>query len=114
MCTLYPIARNDPCFSTLFFTITERAVRQHLKIILKDLNLDHVQMSFHTFRRSGATLAYNLDIKIDDIKCHGTWRSEAVQSYIVTDPQKASGLFETFRDSRGFLWVCDNVALNRF
>ena len=97
MCNLYPISVNSPCFSTLFFTVTERLVRQHLKIILKDLKLDHVQMSFYTFRRSGATLAYNLGINMEDIKRHGSWHSEAVQTYIVADPQKATGVSHCMR-----------------
>ena len=97
MCSLYAVSVNSPCFSTLFFTVTERLVRQHLKNILQDLKLYPGQMSFHTFRRSGATLAYNLGINMEDIKRHGTWRSEAVQSYIVADPQKATGVSQGMR-----------------
>ena len=97
MNTLYPSLPNLPCFGSAFFTVTERTLRAHLKSILTDIGLDPNLFSFHSFRRSGATLAYNLDIDVEAIKRHGTWRSDAVYSYIIADPQKASGVANSFK-----------------
>ena len=48
--------------------------------------------TFHSFRRSGATLAYNADISLEQIKRHGTWKSNSVNTYIVADPAVAAGV----------------------
>ena len=61
------------------------------------LRLDPSSHSFHAFRRSGATLAYNLDVDLEKIKRHGTWRSEAVNAYICADVNLASGVATRFQ-----------------
>ena len=99
---LYPVSKNSPCFASNFFIVTESTLRKHLKILLSRIGLDPMSFGFHAFRRSGATLAYNLDVKWEDIKRHGTWRSDAVNSYIVADAHKATGVassFKTYLDS---------------
>ena len=78
-------------------------LRQHLKNVLVHLQMDYTKFPFHTFRRSGATLAYNLDINIEEIKRHGTWRSDSVYTCIVADPQRVLGVasnFQKFFDKR--------------
>ena len=97
LCRLFPVAKNCSCFASQFFMVTESNLRKHLAKVLRNLGLDAKQYSFHTFRRSGATLAYNLDIPMDEIKRHGTWRSDAVQSYIISDPHRASGVAQSLR-----------------
>ena len=89
---LYPTHPNAPCFSWDNVIVSENMLRQHFKNILEILHLDTTVFSFHTFRRSGATLAYNSDISMENIHRHGTWKSHAVNSYSVEDPQGASGL----------------------
>ena len=42
-------------------------------------------MTFHSFRRSGATLAFNSNIPLQHIQSHGTWTSDAVWHYIAQD-----------------------------
>ena len=93
----YPMGRNASCFATNEHFITERTLRKHLRTVLLRLGLDPLRFTFPSFRRSGATLAYNLDIDIDEIKRHGTWRSDAVNTYIIADPQKASGVAHSFK-----------------
>ena len=88
----FPTSPNAPCFSFCNYVITEKALRKHLKTVLQALQMDSNNFSFHTFRRSGATLAFNSDISMEAIRRHGTWRSNAVNSYIVEDPQRASGV----------------------
>ena len=97
MSSLYPVAPNLPCFSVKHFGSLTEFMVNHLKNILSTLNVDTNVHGFHTFRRSGATLAYNLDTSMEEIKRHGTWRSNAVNSYIVADPLKAAGVSNKFK-----------------
>ena len=78
---LHPLSTDSPCFASKIFIATERTVRQHLKAILIDLQFNTDQFSFHKFRKSGAILADKLNVELNDIKRHGTWRSNAVQLY---------------------------------
>ena len=66
-------------------TLTDSRVRKVLKSINQSLDLNPAFHTFHDFRRSGATLAYNSHIPIQDIKCHGTWSSDCVWRYIQSD-----------------------------
>ena len=97
LAAMFPVSSNAPCFSSSVFP-TESVVRKHLSNILSHLNLHPSQHSFHTFHRSGATLAYNLDIDMEKIKRHGTWRSDAVNAYIISDPNVASGVSARFKN----------------
>ena len=90
--SMYPVGHNAPCFSTKKVIISESMMRKHLKQVLESIGLDPSIYTFHTFRRSGATLAHNLDIDMDHIKRHGTWRSDAVKTYIIDDPHRASAV----------------------
>ena len=92
MSRLYPTQPNAPCFSTANFCVTQFTLRKHLKIILCNIGLGADIFTFHTFRRSGATLACNLDIGLDSIRRHGMWKSDAINSYMVEDPHRASGV----------------------
>ena len=56
-----------PLFSINHSPVTQSQVRTHLSKILRVLGLDPTTHTFHTFRRSGATLAYSLDVNIQKI-----------------------------------------------
>ena len=49
------------------------------------LGLNPHFFTFYSFRRSGATFAYNSQVPIQQIKHHGTWSSEIVWRYIQAD-----------------------------
>ena len=82
----FPANDNDPMFH--YFNkgqkviIGEKHVRGALKAVLMRLNINPSQHGFHTFRRSGASLAFHLGVPLQDIQAHGTWLSDAVWSYI--------------------------------
>ena len=44
----------------------------------------------HSLRRGGASFSYKVGVKIPAIKTHGTWKSSAVDSYLLSQP-----LFQT-------------------
>ena len=93
----YPGNDNDPLFCIQGSPVTQVQARTHLKKILNMLHLDLNFHNFHTFRRSGATLAFNQNIEIQKIKNHGTWSSDCVYTYIIADPLHANGVAQTFR-----------------
>ena len=97
MFTQYPVHKNAPLFVSESGVITQYQVRQHLARIVEMLQLDPRMYTFHTFRRSGATLAFNNDVNIQAIKRHGTWSSDTVHRYIMSDPANASLVSDAFK-----------------
>ena len=61
--------------------ITHKA-RKVLSSALSAMGLDPLDYGFHTFRRSGASLAFSLNVPVQFIKAQGTWQSDAVYRYI--------------------------------
>ena len=82
----YMVPKNAPLFSyknsTSLVVITQSQVQSTLASILKYLNLPSNHYGFHTFRRSAASLAFQLNVPIQNIKTHGTWASDTVWAYI--------------------------------
>ena len=66
--------------------VIDTTIRDSLRKILNNLGIPLLGHGFHTFRRSGATLAYDNNIQLQHIMSHGLWRSAAVWTYL----QKAS------------------------
>ena len=58
--------------------VTDTKVRRNFSQILTRVILQHSGMSLHIFRRSGATLAFNSNVSIQNIQSHGTWTSDCV------------------------------------
>ena len=96
-----PKGDNRPLFQIKsnhqWFPLTYTKLRRALSIILKHLNLQNSKFTFHSFRRSGATLAFNSNVPIQDIQSHGTWSSDCVWSYITQDHQASTAVASTFQ-----------------
>jgi hypothetical protein len=63
-------------------TVTVRLLSTALGQMLTALGLDPSLYSLHSFRRGGATAAYQGGVDVLDIKRHGTWSSDAFWKYI--------------------------------
>ena len=88
----HPSNKNLPFFtisSNPPKIITQRLVRQALAKVLQAMGLEPAAYGFHVFRRSGATLAFNLNVPLQDIQAHGTWASQAVWAYLSTATNSA-------------------------
>ena len=72
--------------------LTDTKVRKCLKAVNVFLGLNPHFFTFHSFRRSGATFAYNAHVSIQQIKRHGTWSSECVWRYIQADHSAGESL----------------------
>ena len=101
MINAFPLPPNAPLFAIpqgqSFVPLTESKVRKTLSSILTSLGLDPSSHSFHCFRRSGASLAFNADVSLQSIQHQGTWTSEAVWAYIVTNPQAQGSVSLAFK-----------------
>ena len=74
---LYSPSTNQPLFQTYSNQkcqhMTDSRVHKTLSSIVQLMGLPKGFYTFHTFRRSGATLAYQAQVPLADIKDHGTW-----------------------------------------
>ena len=76
--------------------LTDSYARKHLKKVSKSLELSK-SMTFHAFRRGGATWAFRHGVPIQDIQAQGTWSSSCVWRYINTSPALSSTVSSTFQ-----------------
>ena len=101
MIASFPLPPNAPLFAIpqgqSFVPLTESKVRKTLASIITSMGLDPSSHSFHCFRRSGASLAFNADVSLQSIQQQGTWTSEAVWSYIVANPQAQGSVSLAFK-----------------
>ena len=86
---LFPMSSHSSLFqlpsSSGSSPLTDSRVRKTLKLINIKLGFHSAYFTFHDFRRSGATFAFNSNVPIQDIKRHGTWSSDCVWQYIQSD-----------------------------
>ena len=84
---LTPGGEDLPLFQVKLYQnwvpLTDTRLRKHFSNILCRLNLHRSGITFHTFRKSGATLAFNANASLQSIKAQGTWSSDTVWTYIV-------------------------------
>ena len=95
-----PGSDNSPLFQvklkTKWFPLTDSRLRKNLALILSKIGLANANITFHSFRRSGATLAFNSSVPLQDIQSHGTWTSDCVWSYITQDHNASQVVAHTF------------------
>ena len=96
-----PSGDNKPLFQINYkqkwVPLTYSRLRRALSSILLSLQLHNSKITFHSFRRSGATLAFNSSVPLQDIQCHGTWSSDCVWSYITQDHNVSDKVASTFQ-----------------
>ena len=51
-------------------------------MVLTHLNIPLQGHGFHSFRRSGATLAFDQNIQLQDIMAHVLWKGSAIWQYL--------------------------------
>ena len=76
---------SSPLFANIhppFTQIIDTHIREALKTILQSLSIPLSGHGFHTFRRTGATLAFDDNVSLQNIMAHGLWRSSSVWSYL--------------------------------
>ena len=66
-------------------------------MVLAKLHLHQFRFTFHTFRRLGATFAFNNDVALQNIVKHGTWTSDCVWRYITDSADADDQVANIFR-----------------
>lgn len=90
--------KNQPMFCyTSGQPVTQSNVRNALATVIRHLNLPPDLFTFHAFRRSGATLAFNNNVQLQNIQVHGGWRSAAIWSYLNSTHKAAGQVARTFQ-----------------
>ena len=96
-----PASSNAPLFQILnhgnWVPLTDSRLRKNFTLLLKKLNLKNSKITFHSLRRSGATLAFNSKVPIQDIQSHGTWTLDCVWSYITQNHEAPDRVALTFQ-----------------
>ena len=103
--TLYSYFNNFPnhAKSPMFINpstqtpIIQSNIRQALARVSTFLNLPPGFITFHCFRRSGATFAFNHNVQIQNIQHHGGWKSDSVRLYLTKSNQGTASVAETFK-----------------
>ena len=67
---------------------------------LKCAGLEHRGYTPHSLRRGGASYSYRKGVPLDAIKLHGTWTSDAVNSYLMSTPPFHSPVVLAFKKLR--------------
>ena len=100
---IVPVGNNSPLFQIKtngkWVPLTDSKARYHFRQVLKKLGLNPNRFSFHSFRRSGASFAFNHHVSLQDIKSHGTWTSDSVWRYLVEDPSAVSSVALAFQSN---------------
>ena len=98
---LTPKGSNLPLFqikvNQTWVPLTDTKVRRHFSLILSKLNLGP-GYTFHTFRRSGATFAFNNNVSLQNIQKHGTWTSDCVWRYITDTVNAGEQVADMFKE----------------
>ena len=97
--SVQPGSSNSPVFqiqsNQSYVPLTDSVARKHLKKIA--ILVQAPKLTFHDFRRSGTTWAYEHGVPIEAIKAHGTWRSDTVYKYIASQFNHSNSVSTTFR-----------------
>ena len=99
---LIPGDTNSPLFQIKngkgkWVTLTVSRVQNNLEKILSRLGLPKLAVSLDTFRRSGATLAFNLYVKCKAIQNHGIWTSDYMLTYVAKDRNVSKGVADALK-----------------
>jgi hypothetical protein len=62
--------------------VTSRMLADQLRILIIQLRLPPSRYTLHSLRQGGATFCHSLGIPVEQIKAHGTWKSDTVWTYI--------------------------------
>ena len=102
MIQIFPAEQNDPLFllprKRGLVPLTDSVARKHLKAVSLALGIAP-PLTFHAFRRAGASWAFHNGVPLEHIKKHGTWRSNAVHTYLLSSPSLSSPVSKAFASS---------------
>ena len=97
---LYPADPESPLFqipsADALLSLTDSMARKHLKQVSTALSLLK-PLTFHDFRRAGASWAFHDGVPIQDIQAQGMWTSQCVWRYVHLPNTGAFSVAVSFR-----------------
>ena len=97
-----PKGPNKPLFQIKYkenwVPLSDTRLSKHFSLILHKLNLHTHSITFHSLHRSGATLAFNSNVSLQNIQRHGSWMSDCGCSYITQDHQASDTVALAFKN----------------
>ena len=104
---LYNPAPHEPLFqvktSKGWVVLIDSRIRKALAKLNVKMGFPPSHFTFHTFRRSGASFAYNSHMPLGSIKHHGSWTSDCVWTYIQANENSSRDI------AASFARIIDNV-----
>ena len=95
-----PASKNSPLFvlekNGTNVPLADSAARKHLKLVSSLLQVSP-HFTFHSFRKSATTWAFQNGVSLQEIMKHGTWSSQAVWSYIKSVRAASSQVSRAFQ-----------------
>ena len=88
---------QDPVIKFHKLHVIESQLRRRWSLALKLLNMPVQALTYHSLRRSGASLAFNNNVSFESIKQQGAWQSDAIWQYLFTNSHKAKEIANMFR-----------------
>ena len=80
-----------------YHLLTQSHLRSRLATFLRTMGIPLQAHGFHTFRRSAATIAYDVNASLPAIKSHGLWSNDTVWCYISENTSQALQVPLTFQ-----------------
>ena len=100
MIQLYPVSDNNPLFvmprAHKLVPLTDSVAQKHLEDISLHLGLSKM-LTFHDFCHAGASWAFQNGVPLEHIMKHGTWRSDAIWTYLCSSPTLESPVSRAFK-----------------
>ena len=96
----YPLPYSAPMFihPSTGKPLIQSKIRNALTTILKILNLPTSYITFHSFRKAGASFAFNHSVSLQNIQAHGAWKSQAVWTYLTQAHQGTVRVASAFQE----------------
>ncbi|CAC5385337.1 unnamed protein product [Mytilus coruscus] len=86
MCIKFPASASSPAFLVLsgrkIKPVSYNMLQTFLKNIIEKIGLDPTRYSSHSFRRGGATWAFQCGVSSELIQLQGDWKSDAFKLYL--------------------------------
>ena len=110
--SLVPASPSAPLFclpaTSGYRPITFATFSTCLKRLISTIGLDPAHYSPHSFRRGGATFAFQSGVPEHLMKLHGDWRSDAFRAYLALPLETRSQVADVM--AAGLLSTTDNVS----
>ncbi|RLF65967.1 MAG: hypothetical protein DRN30_03015 [Thermoplasmata archaeon] len=101
MCRLLPAPKSAPAFGMMkngrYTVLTYSLFQAKLRVLLSAIGKNPSLYSTHSFRRGGASFAFQAGIPIELVKTLGDWRSDAYLRYLHMPLELRTDAARTFR-----------------